>query len=109
MPALGIADTGNLFGAWGYRREMAGRRREVVPLAIATGSGALVGAILVVALPASVFERIVPWFSAASRAGVSAFKASTSGTRAASSKVVSSRASLRSASAEGEGSVPTHA
>jgi len=53
---------GNLFGALGYRREMAGRRREVVPLALAIGGGALVGAILVVALPASVFERIVPWF-----------------------------------------------
>jgi uncharacterized membrane protein YfcA len=53
---------GNLFGAWGYRREMAGRRREVVPLAVAVGSGAVVGALLVVVLPATVFERVVPWF-----------------------------------------------
>lgn len=53
---------GNLFGAWGYRREMAGRRREVVPLAASVGVGALLGALLVVVLPASVFERVVPWF-----------------------------------------------
>jgi uncharacterized membrane protein YfcA len=53
---------GNLFGAWGYRREMAGRRREIVPLAASVGAGALVGALLVVVLPASVFERVVPWF-----------------------------------------------
>lgn len=53
---------GNLFGAWGYRRELAGRRRELVPLAASTGVGALLGALLVVLLPASVFERVVPWF-----------------------------------------------
>jgi len=52
---------GNLFGALGYRREMAGRRREVVPLALAIGGGALVGAILVVALltvPAATAELL---------------------------------------------------
>ena len=40
-----------------------GARREVVPLAVAGGVRApSLGAVLVVALPASVFERIVPWF-----------------------------------------------
>ena len=40
-------------------------------------------------------ERKVPWFSAASRRPVKPFSASTSGTKAPSSSVFSSRASLR--------------
>lgn len=58
--SLGIAP-GNAFGAWGYRRELAGRRREVMPMALLIGLGALVGAAAVLALPSSVFARVVPW------------------------------------------------
>jgi uncharacterized membrane protein YfcA len=58
--SLGIAP-GNGFGAWVYRREMAGRRREVTRMAVVVGLGALLGATAVLALPSSVFERVVPW------------------------------------------------
>ena len=58
--SLGIAP-GNAVGAWGYRREMAGRGRQVAWMAALVGVGALVGAVLVIVLPSSVFERIVPW------------------------------------------------
>jgi uncharacterized protein len=57
---LGIAP-GNAFGAWGYRRELGGRRRQILGMAALVGVGAVVGATLVLALPSSVFERIVPW------------------------------------------------
>jgi uncharacterized membrane protein YfcA len=58
--SLGIAP-GNLVGAWGYRREMVGRGRQLLPMAVAVGAGALIGAGLVLALPSSVFEAVVPW------------------------------------------------
>jgi uncharacterized protein len=57
---LGIAP-GNAFGAWGYRRELAGRGRQVAGLAALVGVGAVLGAVLVLALPSSVFESVVPW------------------------------------------------
>jgi len=58
--SLGIAP-GNAFGAWAYRRELAGRGRQVAGMAALVGVGALVGATLVLALPARVFENVVPW------------------------------------------------
>ena len=58
--SLGIAP-GNAFGAWGYRRELAGRGRQVAGMAVLVGVGALVGATLVLALPSHVFESVVPW------------------------------------------------
>jgi uncharacterized membrane protein YfcA len=57
---LGIAP-GNAFGAWGYRRELAGRSRQVAGMAALVGVGAVLGAVLVLALPSTVFESIVPW------------------------------------------------
>lgn len=56
----GIAP-GNVFGAWGYRREMAGRGRRVAVMAALVGVGAVAGASLVLLLPSSVFEGVVPW------------------------------------------------
>ena len=49
--SLGIAP-GNPFGAWAYRRELAGRGAvELAGMALLVGSGALLGAVLVLALP----------------------------------------------------------
>jgi uncharacterized membrane protein YfcA len=58
--SMGIAP-GNAFGAWGYRRELAGQARPVRLLGATVGMGALAGAILVLALPSRVFEVVVPW------------------------------------------------
>ena len=51
---------GSLSGAIGYRRELAGQRGRVVRLAVAAALGGLTGGILLLALPSSAFERIVP-------------------------------------------------
>ncbi|TAK69627.1 MAG: sulfite exporter TauE/SafE family protein [Actinomycetota bacterium] len=52
---------GGLAGAVGYRRELAGRRARMVRLATLAAAGGLAGAVLVVALPESVFVFVVPW------------------------------------------------
>ncbi|MGZ4475760.1 MAG: sulfite exporter TauE/SafE family protein [Nocardioides sp.] len=52
---------GGLTGSWGYRRELAGHRRLVVPVAAASALGALVGAGLLLALPSEAFARVVPY------------------------------------------------
>jgi uncharacterized membrane protein YfcA len=52
---------GSAAGAYGYRRELAGLRPVVVRLMSATVLGALAGAALLLAFPASVFEAVVPW------------------------------------------------
>jgi uncharacterized membrane protein YfcA len=51
---------GTVTGAWGYRRELAGQRRRVLQLAVASVTGALVGAVLLLVLPERAFEAIVP-------------------------------------------------
>jgi uncharacterized membrane protein YfcA len=51
---------GGVSGAIGYRRELRGQRRRVLPLACATGAGAIVGGVLLLALPSSVFDAVVP-------------------------------------------------
>lgn len=56
----GIAP-GNVAGAWSYRTQLAGRRTTVSKLALVIGAGAVLGATLVIALPSSVFETLVPW------------------------------------------------
>lgn len=58
--SLGIAP-GSAFGAWIYRREMAGRRRAVLLMAGLVAVGGAAGAGLVLLLPSTVFERVVPW------------------------------------------------
>jgi uncharacterized membrane protein YfcA len=55
---------GSVAGAVGYRRELAGQRRRVLPLAIASAIGGVIGAVLLLTLPASAFKAIVPVFIA---------------------------------------------
>src|SRR5947208_13800699 len=57
--SLGLV-AGNLTGAIGYRRELRGQRRLVLTLLPASMLGALTGAFLLLHLPASRFEAIVP-------------------------------------------------
>ncbi len=51
---------GSISGAWGYRRELRGQLRRVLTLGAGSAVGALVGGILLLALPGSVFEAVVP-------------------------------------------------
>jgi uncharacterized membrane protein YfcA len=51
---------GSAAGAVGYRHELHGHRREVTEFAGASISGGLAGAVLLLVLPASAFEVIVP-------------------------------------------------
>ena len=51
---------GSISGVVGYRREMAGQGSRAVPLLVAGGLGGLTGAVLLLALPESAFERVVP-------------------------------------------------
>lgn len=53
---------GSAAGAVGYRRELIGQRRRIVPLAIASLLGGVGGAALLLTLPASAFKAIVPAF-----------------------------------------------
>ncbi|MDQ6835447.1 MAG: sulfite exporter TauE/SafE family protein [Actinomycetota bacterium] len=56
---------GSAAGALGYRRELAGQRRRLLALASASVTGGVVGAVLLLSLPASAFKAIVPIFIAA--------------------------------------------
>jgi len=51
---------GGVSGTLGYRRELAGQQRRVLGLALPAIAGALLGAALLLALPESVFHRVVP-------------------------------------------------
>jgi uncharacterized membrane protein YfcA len=51
---------GNLSGAWGYRRELSGQRGTVLRLLPLSVVGAVAGALLLLWLPQSAFEAIVP-------------------------------------------------
>jgi uncharacterized membrane protein YfcA len=51
---------GSVSAAYGYRRELAGQRSRAIPLCIVAGAGGLTGAYLLLTLPASAFETIVP-------------------------------------------------
>jgi uncharacterized membrane protein YfcA len=51
---------GNVSGAYGYRRELAGQRSRLIRLGAAAVLGGLTGAILLLSLPASAFTLIVP-------------------------------------------------
>jgi uncharacterized membrane protein YfcA len=51
---------GNISGVVGYRRELAGQRARILQLAGFAVAGALLGAVLLLALPQSVFRRVVP-------------------------------------------------
>ncbi|HSS12222.1 MAG TPA: sulfite exporter TauE/SafE family protein [Acidimicrobiales bacterium] len=51
---------GSVSGAIGYRRELEGQRARLVALSAAAIAGGLTGAILLLALPGSVFRSVVP-------------------------------------------------
>lgn len=57
--SLGLV-AGGISGAWGYRREIRPLRHLLVKLAPASFVGAVVGALLLLVLPESAFEAIVP-------------------------------------------------
>ena len=57
--SLGLV-SGNLTGAIGYRRELRGQRGLILRLLPASVLGALTGAFLLLHLPASSFEAVVP-------------------------------------------------
>jgi uncharacterized membrane protein YfcA len=52
--------TGSISGAIGYRRELEGQAPRVRVLGVASLTGGLTGGLLLLALPASVFENVVP-------------------------------------------------
>jgi uncharacterized membrane protein YfcA len=56
---------GSVSGAIGYRRELSGQRRRALRLGSCSVLGAVVGAVLLLVLPASAFKAIVPVFIAA--------------------------------------------
>ncbi|MEU0386663.1 sulfite exporter TauE/SafE family protein [Streptomyces chartreusis] len=51
---------GSISAAIGYREELCGQRRRVLLFGIGAVLGGLAGAVLLLTLPASAFERIVP-------------------------------------------------
>src|SRR5690349_6513882 len=51
---------GSASGAWAYRRELSGQRARVMRLAGCSVAGVIIGAILLLELPASAFDAIVP-------------------------------------------------
>jgi uncharacterized membrane protein YfcA len=52
---------GSISGAVGYRRELRGQGRRVALMSLVGAAGGLTGALLLLALPATSFERIVPF------------------------------------------------
>ncbi len=51
---------GSVSGVYGYRKELKGQGRRARTLALGSGSGALVGATLLLTLPSKVFSSLVP-------------------------------------------------
>jgi hypothetical protein len=51
---------GTFSGAYGYRSELGGQRQRIIRLGTASLGGGLVGAILLLTLPAGAFQAIVP-------------------------------------------------
>src|SRR3954453_1077660 len=51
---------GGFTGIFGYRRELSGQRRRVIGLGLFSVVGAAIGATLLLTLPASAFDAIVP-------------------------------------------------
>lgn len=56
---IGLAP-GSLAGAIGYRRELTGQRDRLLRLGSASMIGAVIGALLLLTLPSSAFEAVVP-------------------------------------------------
>ncbi|WP_326687142.1 MULTISPECIES: sulfite exporter TauE/SafE family protein [unclassified Streptomyces] len=57
--ALGLIP-GSISGAIGYRKELEGQARRILKLSVGALLGGLTGATLLLVLPATAFERIVP-------------------------------------------------
>ncbi|MGW6016052.1 sulfite exporter TauE/SafE family protein [Streptomyces sp. NPDC055210] len=57
--ALGLVP-GAISGAFGYRKELRGQRRRILRLSVGALLGGFTGAVLLLALPATAFEKIVP-------------------------------------------------
>ncbi len=55
---------GSVSGAWAYRSELAGQRDHALRLVVASLAGTIVGAIALLAAPASAFQAVVPFFIA---------------------------------------------
>ncbi len=51
---------GSFAGAWGYRNELRGHASQVLKLSLAALVGAIGGALLLLVLPATAFERVAP-------------------------------------------------
>jgi uncharacterized protein len=51
---------GSVSGVYGYRAELRGQHRRALTLSCGSALGALVGGILLLALPSSVFDAVVP-------------------------------------------------
>lgn len=51
---------GSFAGAYGYRRELMAQRPRLARLAVAAGIGGALGAVLLLVLPGSAFEAVVP-------------------------------------------------
>jgi uncharacterized membrane protein YfcA len=51
---------GSAVGAWGYRRELRGQAGRAVRLGTASTAGGVLGAVLLLTLPAGAFRAIVP-------------------------------------------------
>ena len=51
---------GSMTGAYGYRRELSGQRERVIQLGAFSVAGAVIGATLLLVLPSSAFDAIVP-------------------------------------------------
>jgi uncharacterized membrane protein YfcA len=56
---IGLAP-GSASGAWGYRAELVGQRARLLRLASASLLGGVAGAVLLLVLPSSAFDAIVP-------------------------------------------------
>src|SRR5262245_42046034 len=52
--------SGSISGAYGYRRELDGQAARVKVLGTAAMAGGVTGALLLLVLPPSVFENVVP-------------------------------------------------
>lgn len=52
---------GSFSGAYAFRSELSGQVRRARQLALGSGSGALVGAVLLLQLPSDVFDIVIPW------------------------------------------------
>lgn len=51
---------GSFSGAYGYRRELRGQGRRIARLGVGSGLGGITGGLLLLVLPESAFEAIVP-------------------------------------------------